>query len=241
MDTAETFECIPMEATKITPRIVDVINKRVIGKMIISLCGNEGTEDDENNAVLRRLLLHAISVIGVETKRTLQNAEFKVFDDKCNIYIVLSGKGENKFEFTYNEKLEPEVIIHRKTTIWTLFYSLRRRIVDLIGWLGRIDFRYQVSMLGFNFITHLLNAPTRSCSAENSWYRRSMVEYFVMRTSRIIPLGPYFAENPSTRREHEKDSRRAVTKQWPISTDRNNLQKNALGVCWYLARRDDST
>lgn len=118
MDTDEAFECIPMEATKNTPRIVDVIDKRVIGKMIISLCGNEGTVDDEYNAVLRRLLQHANSVIEEETQSTLKNAEFKFYDDKCDIYIVLSGKSENKFIFTYNEKLEPDVIIHRKM-LWT--------------------------------------------------------------------------------------------------------------------------
>jgi hypothetical protein len=86
--------------------------------MIISLCGNEGTEDDENNAVLRRLLQHANSVIEEETQSTLKNAEFKFYDDKCNIHIALSGKSENKFIFTYNEKLEPDVIIHRKM-LWT--------------------------------------------------------------------------------------------------------------------------
>jgi hypothetical protein len=87
--------------------------------MIVSLCGNEGTVDDAYNAVLRRLLQHAISVIEEETQSTLENAEFKFYDDNCDIYIVLSGKGENKFIFTYNEKLEPDVIIQRKM-LWTI-------------------------------------------------------------------------------------------------------------------------
>jgi hypothetical protein len=117
-----------MDATTITPQIVDVIDKRVLAKTIVSLCGNEGTKDDVYNAVLRRLLQHAISVIGDETEATLKNAEFKFYDDKCKIHIFQSGDGENKFMFTYNEKLEPEVIIHRKTMIRRTCDSLRRKM-----------------------------------------------------------------------------------------------------------------
>lgn len=127
MDTDQTFEDIPMDVTTTTPRI----DKVVLGKMIVKLCGNEGTVDDEYNSVLRRLLQHAITVIGDEKETTLKNAEFKFYDDKCNIYKVLSGDGENKFMFTYNEKLEPDVIIHRKGIIrrsWDSMKSLLARL-----------------------------------------------------------------------------------------------------------------
>jgi hypothetical protein len=136
-----------MEPTTSSPRIVDVIDKRVLGKMIVALCRNEGTVDDKYNAVLRRLLQHAITVTEAETPTTLENAEFKFYDDKCAIFRVLSGKGENKFEFTNNEKLEPDVIIHRTSMFWTIFD--RERIVGWLCWLCRIAFHSSIKYVFF--------------------------------------------------------------------------------------------
>lgn len=89
------------------------INKRVLGKKILELCGNEGTEDDSNNAGLRRLLQHAITVIEKETEDVLKNAEFKFYDDKCNIYVIKSGNATHKFIFMFDENFEPIYCVQR--------------------------------------------------------------------------------------------------------------------------------
>ncbi|XP_053389962.1 uncharacterized protein LOC128552912 [Mercenaria mercenaria] len=128
------------------PQIYEEINKRILGKFILSLCGNEGTNDGSNTAGLRRLLQLAISVTENEPASTLQNAEFKFYDDECNVYTLTSGYGENKFVFTFNEKLEPGFTVQRK---WMLLMLTRniRNIFQLSALLELITELYDL----FNF------------------------------------------------------------------------------------------
>ncbi|XP_053389961.1 uncharacterized protein LOC128552911 [Mercenaria mercenaria] len=122
------FENVPtaIRAVKQTSYECKQINKRVLGGRMLSLCGNEGTEDDSNNAGLRRLFQLAISVTENESEKTLENAEFKFYDDECNIRIVYSGSAENRFLFTFNEKLEPDFTVKRKSVLCGLDEKIKR-------------------------------------------------------------------------------------------------------------------
>ncbi|XP_053389964.1 uncharacterized protein LOC128552913 isoform X2 [Mercenaria mercenaria] len=122
----ESYVILSNRDGKQEPWQCNQINKRVLGQYIVYLCGNEGTKDDSNNAGLRRLLQKAISVTADEQTSTLQNAEFKFYDDACQRYIIRSGDGENKFTFTFNEKLEPDFTVQRKSMLlkyWDLLNS----------------------------------------------------------------------------------------------------------------------
>jgi hypothetical protein len=102
-----------MVATTIIPPIVDVINKPVLDKMIISICGHDATKDDVYKTGLRRLLQLAISVIENETETTLENSEFSFYDFKDDRFTILSGYGQNVFTFIFNGLLEPSILIDR--------------------------------------------------------------------------------------------------------------------------------
>lgn len=94
----------------------DEINKRSIGKVMVKLCGNEGTKDTDEMATLRRLFQAVISHIPNERAFVWKDAEIAVFDDKCNIYKIKSGDGHTKFIVSMDNFGNPS-IIHRQSMI----------------------------------------------------------------------------------------------------------------------------
>ncbi|XP_053401536.1 uncharacterized protein LOC128557668 [Mercenaria mercenaria] len=88
----------------------DEINKRSIGKAIVKFCGNEGTVNDKNKEMLRRLLQATISHIEEEPLNTWKNAEVKIYDDNFDMYSIKAGKGQNMFMVSLDENDEPKVI-----------------------------------------------------------------------------------------------------------------------------------
>ncbi|XP_060575379.1 uncharacterized protein LOC132732871 [Ruditapes philippinarum] len=90
--------------------ICEEINKRSIGKAIIKFCGNEGTENDRNTEVLRRLLQAIISHVEEEHSDTWKNAEIRIYDENFDIYSIKAGQGKKMFMVSLDENDEPKVI-----------------------------------------------------------------------------------------------------------------------------------
>lgn len=89
----------------------DEINKRSLGKAIVKFCGNEGTENDQNKAVLRRLLQAAISHVELEATHKWRNAEVKIYDDNFDVYSLRAGQyGHRVFMVSMDENDEPKVV-----------------------------------------------------------------------------------------------------------------------------------
>ena len=86
------------------------INKRTLGKAIIKFCGHEGTENDQNKKVLRRLLQAAISHVELEAADMWRNAEVKIYDDNFDVYSIKAGHGQKVFMVSMDEKDEPKVV-----------------------------------------------------------------------------------------------------------------------------------
>lgn len=97
------------ELTRFTFK-VDEINKRSMGKAIIQFCGNEGSQDNNNKAKLRRLMQATISYMEKESPHVWKNAEVKMYDDSCDVYSILAGDGKTKFVALFDENGSPEVI-----------------------------------------------------------------------------------------------------------------------------------
>ncbi|XP_078594915.1 uncharacterized protein LOC144872513 [Branchiostoma floridae x Branchiostoma japonicum] len=76
---------------------VQEINKVVLGKLIVKHVGNEGTEDNERQAVLRQMLQRVITELEREKPEVWRNAELVIYDMYGNDYTVRAGKAENKF------------------------------------------------------------------------------------------------------------------------------------------------
>lgn len=89
----------------------DEISKRTFGMAIVKFCGHEGTENDQNKKVLRRLLQAAISHVELETAATWRNTEVKIYDDNFDVYSIKAGKHEHRvFMVSMDEKDEPKVV-----------------------------------------------------------------------------------------------------------------------------------
>ncbi|XP_035677892.1 uncharacterized protein LOC118416766 isoform X2 [Branchiostoma floridae] len=76
---------------------VQEINKVVLGKLIVKHVGNEGTEDNERQAVLRQMLQRVITELEREKPEVWRNAELVIYDMYGNDYTVRAEKAENKF------------------------------------------------------------------------------------------------------------------------------------------------
>eukprot|EP00058_Branchiostoma_floridae_P021271 XP_002606761.1 hypothetical protein BRAFLDRAFT_82403 [Branchiostoma floridae] len=67
---------------------VQEINKVVLGKLIVKHVGNEGTEDNERQAVLRQMLQRVITELEREKPEVWCNAELVIYDMYGNDYTV---------------------------------------------------------------------------------------------------------------------------------------------------------
>ena len=86
------------------------LNKRTLGKVMIIMCGNEGSQDDNKHSTLRQMLQAAISYIEKEKERVWDNAEIKIYDGLGDIYLIKSGTAANKFVVMYKSAKDIRVI-----------------------------------------------------------------------------------------------------------------------------------
>ena len=90
---------------------VEVINKRVIGKVMIKYCGHEGTSNDKRTASLRKLLQAVIDCLQNSHKHTnWRNAEVTVYDLDDNSFKIISGQGKHQFVVSDGDNGEPEIV-----------------------------------------------------------------------------------------------------------------------------------
>jgi hypothetical protein len=90
---------------------VEVINKRVIGRVMIKYCGNEGTCDDKRTASLRKLLQAVIDCLqGSHKHIDWRNAEVTVYDHDDNSFMIISGQGKHQFVVSDVDNGEPEIV-----------------------------------------------------------------------------------------------------------------------------------
>ncbi|CAH1264581.1 Hypp3029 [Branchiostoma lanceolatum] len=76
---------------------VQEINKVVLGKLIVKHVGNEGSNDDKREEVLRQMLQRVITELEREKPEVWRNAELVIYDMYGNDYTVRAGQAENKF------------------------------------------------------------------------------------------------------------------------------------------------
>lgn len=90
---------------------VNVINKRVLGKVMVKYCGNEGTQNDARTASLRKLLQAAIDFIQSDPKHTnWHNAEITVYDLDDNSFRIISGHGKHQYVVSDGENGNTEIV-----------------------------------------------------------------------------------------------------------------------------------
>lgn len=90
---------------------VEVINKRVIGRVMIKYCGHEGTANDKRTASLRKLLQAVIDCLQSSHKHTnWRNAEVTVYDLDDNSFRIISGQGKHQFVVSDVGNGEPEIV-----------------------------------------------------------------------------------------------------------------------------------
>ena len=90
---------------------VEVINKRVIGKVMIKYCGHEGTSNDKRTASLRKLLQAVIDCLQNSHKHTnWHNAEVTVYDLDDNSFKIISGQGKHQFVVSDGDNGEPKIV-----------------------------------------------------------------------------------------------------------------------------------
>ncbi|XP_033110587.1 uncharacterized protein LOC117111706 [Anneissia japonica] len=93
---------------------VDEINKRTLGRLIIALCGNEGTRQTTEQAGLRRLLQAFITKIEGEEMKQFNDVKLSLYGQDNLSFHVQAGKSHNpkqivgyadsQGEFHINEK-----------------------------------------------------------------------------------------------------------------------------------------
>lgn len=99
---------------------VKVINKRVLGKLIIQCVGNEGAEVDARKCSLRKLLQATIDYIQNHNVPGIwENATVIVYDLEDNTFKIESGNGKNNFIVT-EKKGEP-----------TITYTVKNKVKEL--------------------------------------------------------------------------------------------------------------
>ena len=90
---------------------VKVINKRVIGRVMIKYCGNEGTSNDKRATSLRKLLQRVIDCLQSTQKHTNWcNAEVTVYDLDDNSFRIISGQGKHLFVVSEGDNGEAEIV-----------------------------------------------------------------------------------------------------------------------------------
>ena len=77
------------------------ISKTQVGRVILKECGNEGTQDSEQKANLRRLLQGVIDNFK-EGPAVRGNADIQVSDNFGYSVRIVSGKGEYKYVVLMN-------------------------------------------------------------------------------------------------------------------------------------------
>lgn len=83
---------------------VKVINKRVLGRLIIKYIGNEGADVDDRKAGLRKLFQATIDYIQTHMVTHIwENATVTVYDLTDNAFKISSGNGINHFLVTENK------------------------------------------------------------------------------------------------------------------------------------------
>ena len=90
---------------------VEVINKRVIGRVMIKYCGHEGTSNDKRTASLRKLLQAVIDCLQNSPMHTnWRSAEVTVYDLDDNSFRIISGQGKHQFVVSDVGNGEPEIV-----------------------------------------------------------------------------------------------------------------------------------
>ena len=118
---------------------VPVINKRAIGKLIVTYCGNEGKQDDPTLVVnLRKILQTIITELDTESQETWENAEIVIYDKRGENYCIRSGEAENKFVVQLDEHNEIRITCtdrekgHLASLFKQIMYHLRT-LRDAVG------------------------------------------------------------------------------------------------------------
>lgn len=88
----------------------DEINKRTIGKMIVHVCGNEGTENDDNSAKARKIFQGISDFLNKKKNTIWKNAEIETFDKNYDAWKIRSGKGHYKFVANVDADEEVKVL-----------------------------------------------------------------------------------------------------------------------------------
>ena len=65
--------------------------------MIVKICGNEGTEDDENSAQIRKQLQAIITYLDKEKQKTWKDATITIYDRNYDAWKIRAGKGHAEF------------------------------------------------------------------------------------------------------------------------------------------------
>ncbi|CAC5404455.1 unnamed protein product [Mytilus coruscus] len=89
---------------------VEVITKRVLGRLIIKYIGNEGSDIDARKTGLRTLFQTTIDYIQTHDIANIwENATVTVYDSDDNVFKISSGNGKNHF-MVIEYKGKPTVI-----------------------------------------------------------------------------------------------------------------------------------
>ncbi|XP_033119238.1 uncharacterized protein LOC117118679 [Anneissia japonica] len=71
---------------------VDEINKRTMARLIIWLCGNEGSSHTKEQATLRRLIQACISLLEKQNNRCWKDTKVSLYGQDATSFHVLAGK-----------------------------------------------------------------------------------------------------------------------------------------------------
>lgn len=94
--------------------VVEEINKRSLGTIILKYCGNEGNVENESQTSLRKLLQASSNYLQKENEKVWKNAEINIYDNDDQALTVKSGKGENSFIVQYKGKSEDIEIVNEQ-------------------------------------------------------------------------------------------------------------------------------
>ena len=78
---------------KYADTVVEEINKRELGKLIVNICGNEGCQDPSKNESMRKPLQIMISEIDDKKykPKVWKNASINLYDEDGNVLHIESG------------------------------------------------------------------------------------------------------------------------------------------------------
>lgn len=78
--------------------------------MIVDVCGNEGTVNNDTKTKPKKQFQTLITHLDKEKEHVWKNAEVKLHDAECETYTLTSGDGSFKFASFIDAKQEPAVM-----------------------------------------------------------------------------------------------------------------------------------